>query len=385
RKDNKTPVIATPPRGGTATGGGSFPACGGVATVTAIPNDCYEFVNWTEDDVVLSNDPVYIFTVTKSSTLVANFEFGRQGYEITVLANPPEGGTVTGGGSFPACGGVATVTAIPNDCYEFVNWTEDDVPVSMDTYYTFTVTKNRTLVANFAPKRDGCEVIVLANPPQGGTVTGGGAYDCGDDVTICAIPVPCYEFLYWSEDGVALSTEACFTFTVTGNRTLVANFVLTEYEIIVLANPEDGGDVTGDGAYDCGEEVTVTATPAEGYIFVHWREADMIVSIDAVYSFVVTASRTLIAEFSGTTAIGEVETSGITIYPNPTSGELKVESGEWRVESVEVFDVYGRNVSRLTSHIAHPISIDISFLPSGIYFVRITTENNVVTKKIVKH
>jgi len=74
----------------------------------------------------------------------------------------------------------------------------------------------------------------------------------------------------------------------------------------------------------------------------------------------------------------------IIIYPNPTSGEVRVESGALRVESVEIFDVMGKNVSRLTSHISHPISIDISYLPSGVYFLRIVTENEVVTKKIIK-
>ena len=74
----------------------------------------------------------------------------------------------------------------------------------------------------------------------------------------------------------------------------------------------------------------------------------------------------------------------ISVTPNPTTGELRVESGALRVESVDVFDVFGRNVSRLTSHISHPLSIDLSHLPSGIYFVRITTETGTVVRKVVK-
>ena len=374
-------LVADPPEGGEVFGGGSV-TCLSTTTVWAIPNDCYEFLYWSEEGVLLSYTSFYTFVVFQNRTLVAHF--APKEYGIAIFADPPEGGTVVGDG-IHSCASIDSICAFASPCYEFVNWTEDGEVVSTEMCYAFEVTEDRTLVANFAPKRDGCEVIVLANPPEGGDVTGGGGvYDCGEDVIICVTPNPCYEFLYWSEDGVALSTEACFTFTVTGNHTFVANFVLTAYEIVVLADPPEGGVVTGGGAYSCGEPVTVTATPAEGYVFVHWREDGVLVSDESVYTFTVTTSRTLVAEFSGTTAIGDVETSAINIYPNPTNGELKVESGELRVESVDVFDVYGRNVSRLTSHIAHPISIDISFLPSGVYFLRIQTETGVVVRKVVK-
>ena len=43
-------------------------------TLTAMPNDGFHFVNWTENGTVISNDPTYSFTVTNDRTLVANFE-----------------------------------------------------------------------------------------------------------------------------------------------------------------------------------------------------------------------------------------------------------------------------------------------------------------------
>ena len=41
------------------------------------------------------------------------------------------------------------VTATANNNYTFDNWTENGNVVSTNTNYTFTVTGNRTLVANF--------------------------------------------------------------------------------------------------------------------------------------------------------------------------------------------------------------------------------------------
>ena len=69
-------------------------------------------------------------------------------YTITVSANPAEAGTVTGGGEFEETDEI-TVKAVANDGYEFVNWTENEVEVSTDAEYTFTVLADRALVANF--------------------------------------------------------------------------------------------------------------------------------------------------------------------------------------------------------------------------------------------
>jgi len=77
------------------------------------------------------------------------------------------------------------------------------------------------------------------------------------------------------------------------------------------------------------------------------------------------------------------------IYPNPTTGELRIDNRELRIENVEMFDVYGR---KLISDIRYPISeigqseiiINISNLQMGIYFLRISTEKGTTTKKIIK-
>jgi len=88
---------------------------------------------------------------------------------------------------------------------------------------------------------------------------------------------------------------------------------------------------------------------------------------------------------SASSACLKTTLENITLHPNPTTGELRIENGELRIENVEIFDVYGRKVS---SHHIIPTSsnhlINISHLPVGIYFVRISTEKGEVVKKIVK-
>jgi subtilisin family serine protease len=74
---------------------------------------------------------------------------------------------------------------------------------------------------------------------------------------------------------------------------------------------------------------------------------------------------------------------GISIYPNPTTGELQVTSDKLPVTNIEIYDVYGRkcHASRVT---CHENKIDISSLSAGIYFIKIHTETDIHTHKIIK-
>ena len=92
---------------------------------------------------------------TTSTTSTNNITFYVAGdcpsavtYTITATANPTEGGTITGAGTYDhdaSC----TLTATANDGYTFVNWTENDEVVATEATYSFEVTADRELVANF--------------------------------------------------------------------------------------------------------------------------------------------------------------------------------------------------------------------------------------------
>ena len=59
----------------------------------------------------------------------------------------------------------------------------------------------------------------------------------------------------------------------------------------------ENGTVTGAGEYEETDQVTLTATPAEGYQFVNWTVGDSIVSTENPYKFTVTADLALVANF----------------------------------------------------------------------------------------
>ena len=155
-------------------------------------------------------------------------------------------------------------------------------------------------------------VNVSANPANGGHVEGGGTYMQGQSCTVTASANEGYIFRNWTENGNLVSSQASYTFTVNGNRNLVANFEqeIQTYNIRVSANPMLAGTVTGGGPYQQGESCTVTATAHNGYNFVYWTENGNIVSTESSYTFTVNANRVLIANF-------QPQSFHISVFANP--------------------------------------------------------------------
>jgi hypothetical protein len=69
-------------------------------------------------------------------------------YTISTSSMPSNGGTTSGGGTFPA-GTSHTVTAMPSPGYTFTSWTENGSVVSTSASYTFPLNSHRNLVAVF--------------------------------------------------------------------------------------------------------------------------------------------------------------------------------------------------------------------------------------------
>jgi hypothetical protein len=181
-----------------------------------------------------------------------------------------------------------------------VNWTENGIPVSSSATFesnsspfSFTITGNRTLVANFA---EGNLVTALVMPVQAGAATGGGVHNPGDTVYMSATAMPGYVFDCWTEDGLPVSFDPNYDLTVTTNHLVTANFVAGQ-TVTATAVPANGGTVSGDGTFISGASASLLATENPGFTFVNWTESGAEVSTSAIYDIVVTSNRSLIANF----------------------------------------------------------------------------------------
>ena len=309
-------ATANPSAGGTVSGAGEYNH-GTSCTLTATANTGYTFSNWTENGSVVSTNANYSFTVEGARTLVANFTLNT--YTITATCNPAEGGTVSGAGEYNH-GESCTLTATANNGYTFVNWKENGSVVSTNASYTFTVTSNRNLVANFTLNT--YDISATCDPSEAGTITGEGEYNYGESCTLTAIANEGHTFINWTENGTQVSSQAEYTFTVAGDRVLVAHFSSQAYIITAIADPEEGGVVTGSNGYNFDDVCTLTATANPGYTFVNWTKDGEEVTTEPEYSLEVTESATYVAHFS-------INTYTISVMADPEEGGIVAGAGDY--------------------------------------------------------
>ena len=74
-----------------------------------------------------------------------------------------------------------------------------------------------------------------------------------------------------------------------------------------------------------------------------------------------------------------------SVYPNPVKDELTITT-EVRVEEIAIYDVYGRQaMCQQVNETTSQQVVNVTGLNSGIYFVRITTEDGEIVKRFVKN
>jgi len=161
--------------------------------------------------------------------------------------------------------------------------------------------------------------------------------------------------------------------------------------VITWNEPENmDGILIGYNVYRDGYKVSTTASDEREYIdyylyngtyfyqvsasYLHCKESDLTENVCVEINF---------------DAIPEFLEANIHIYPNPTTGELRIElrqaqlpNGELKINNVVFFDVFGRKVLEPTLTVSH--SYDLTVLKPGIYFVKIETDLGVVFKKVIK-
>lgn len=152
------------------------------------------------------------------------------------------GGAVSSLGGTYAEGANITVTAIPEDNYKFVGWKDArGMIVCTDESYTFTITSDISLTANFEKEIVKQYYAINVSANTGGIVNIlGGTYEEGENVTIIATPNNGYHFENWTNDatGQIVSTQETYTFNVTSDISLSANFERDVYSVHITESPD---------------------------------------------------------------------------------------------------------------------------------------------------
>ena len=245
-------------------------------------------------DLTLTADVAgdYVFTWTfETNTLTVTYP-ELPTYTVSVTA---ENGTVEGAGTYKQ-GATVTLEATANEGYEFVNWTEGETVVSTENPYTFTVSADVALVANFqevAPAIVEMELTMTNLEVQSyGEATGLWASDDDNGVEV---------MLFLDAEGNLMEEESSIAvgwndYAVTGTVTKVYNEELatdvytaelyatireTNYKLIITmyAVPVEVVDVVVENATITVEEKSdgVGGTYELINVFAQWGESTLLI------------------------------------------------------------------------------------------------------------
>ena len=198
---------------GTVTGSGIF-TYGATDTLTATPYENYLFLCWSDNNT----DNPRTITVSQDSTITAYF-IPEDEDEIEV----PVSDSVMGSASITIPGNatpetMVTITAVPEPHYHFVSWTDGNT----DNPRTVPLAQALRLTAIFAI--DQHTITVLSNDENMGTVSIGGTYDYGTEISISADAREGYTFVAWN-DG---NTDNPRNITVEQDSTFIAYFQVVD-------------------------------------------------------------------------------------------------------------------------------------------------------------
>lgn len=177
---------------------------------------------------------------------------------LTITVTGP--GTANGAGRYNI-GERVILTATPNTGMQFVGWYRGGSQVATTLTYQFDIVADTTVEARFREPAVTHMVSTDVNPLGSGSVAGSGSYDDGSSCTLVATANSGYQFKEWQKDGVQISTNASYTFTVTENVTLVAVFeeVQSEFNNVTFDGQPWNADLGEQGSATIAGSYTGTA------------------------------------------------------------------------------------------------------------------------------
>jgi len=234
----------------TATNGGGVSSTGGTydngtsVSITATPNEGYEFVGWNGTDMSSSTITITLTANTTIEALFSQVSTTTTVIQFTLAVSASNGGTVsTEGGDFEE-GTEVTITATANAGYRFTGWEGSD---STSESLTVTLNSDQTYQALF--ELIPVYTLSVTTSAEGGTVsTEGGDFEEGTEVTITATANAGYRFTGWEGSD---STSESLTVTLNSDQTYQALFELipaSVYTISVSAQGSANYILTGDDA-----------------------------------------------------------------------------------------------------------------------------------------
>ena len=319
-------VSATAGDDGTVTGG-TTTFKGDSVTVTATPNEGYSFEGWYNGETKVSTDAAYTFTVTEAVTLTAKFKLDESAPVSNYIVNgdfetQPNTGKIYAPSSYDP-NNSEHVAAFHNtgvwgrimSGVTRMDWTESTSAAINGTHYLTsgaTADSNQYIRAfgQFVQLPAGDYVLSFIAKSNSSSDFVAGVYSQPSVIGSTAIAkLTLSESETWQQYALNFKIDTAGYYQIAfgentqgkGDVTFAIDNVVVCKEadfITVTAVTDGGGTVSAPfGKQTIGEQVTVVATPDEYYSFAGWYIGTNLVSADPSYTFTVTGSVELKAEF----------------------------------------------------------------------------------------
>ncbi len=235
------------------------------------------------------------------------FKFMPDAATVAATATPPEGGTVTGAGTYLG-GALVWLYAVASSNFDFMGWSDG----LMDNPRAVTVpSTNISFTALFQATS---EIAMQASPVAGGTVLGSGRFPTGLVHQVSAAANPGWVFAGWNDSDISNPRTIIVPAT---NITYTALFTQQFARLSVRAVPASGGVVNGGGNFPIGSTQQISVTPTNGWLFGSWQDGDtnslrliVLTSNDVIYTASLVQPSSLITLNVNTNAGGMVVGAG---------------------------------------------------------------------------
>ncbi|HNA57974.1 MAG TPA: T9SS type A sorting domain-containing protein [Chitinophagales bacterium] len=314
---------------------------------------------------------------------------GSSGDYANSIGTTFDGGVIVGGYSYSNAGGEKTENSIGDADYwvvryegncvptsEICNGLDDDCDGAIDESIAMFATAYATGPTTFC---------------QGGSVVLNSSYS-GDDVQ-------------WMKNGVNIpgATSASYTATQKGSYSIITTTdcgaaVSAVVYVNVNKNPSASISASGPTSFCAGGSVTLTEVPTAGCTYQWFKGAvpiagatstSYVATMAGNYKCRVTKTATGCLKNSNAIAVTIVCKESVeigltlTVSPNPASDYIDIISTNSKHADITIVDAIGRVV--LTEMLEEGfISVDVSKLPAGIYYVRCLAGSEISTVRFVK-
>jgi uncharacterized repeat protein (TIGR02543 family) len=285
-----------------------------------------------------------------------------------------------------ANGGKVTKPADPvRTGYTFGGWFTDNNTFADEWDFAGdVVTQNITLYAKWTAVAATTFTVTFAG--DGVSIASQTVAD-GGKVTKPADPVRTgYTFGGWyTDNGTFLNGWDFTTTVVTQNITLYAKWTAVAVTTFTVTFAGENVNIVSQTVVQ-GGKIAKPADPVRaGYTFGGWfTDNGTFLKEWDFNNNVVIENIILYAKWESITGNDAIEASAIRIYPNPAENQLTIDNGQLKIEKIVIIDISGRVVLLPPSIESGGGIVDVSTLSAGVYFIRLETGKDAVTRKFIK-